>query len=149
MKVSDSSESSIPTQDIVSRQYRVGAIEHIVLFRFKPDVSDVLRSEVESQVLALADSEHRDGSGRYIVSITLGLQNSPEGLGHGFEFGFRVRFASEGDRNYYVGQPFVTSPALFDLRHDAFKHFVGPLLHPGPSGVLVFDYRVSGSRENP
>ena len=50
-----------------------------------------------------------------------------------------LRFASEGDRNYYCGGPIVTDAALYDPAHDAFKHFVGPLLADA-TGVLVFDF---------
>jgi hypothetical protein len=116
--------------------FRPGDLVHIVLFRLRDDATDEDRREVDRRFRALADSE-RDGR-RYIRSIRSGPQISPEGAGHGFELGFVVEFGSEGDRNWYLGRPFVAEGADFDEEHDAFKAFVGPLLAP-EGGALVFD----------
>lgn len=117
--------------------HRPGDLLHIVLFRFRADTTTAQRADVQGRFLALADGE-RDGR-RYIRSIRSGPQASPEGAGHGFDVGFVVEFASEGDRNFYLGRPFV-GDAAFDVPHDAFKAFVGPLVED----VLVFDL-VAGS----
>lgn len=114
-----------------------GEVVHIVLFRLHDGASAEDRAEVERRFRALADGT-RDGR-RYIRSIRSGPQISPEGAGHGFELGFVVEFSSEGDRNHYLGRPFVGDSSDFDTDHDDFKHFVAPLLAPGGDGVLVFD----------
>ena len=112
--------------------HRPGDVVHIVLFRFRATASREDRAEVQRRFLALADAE-RDGR-RYIRSIRSGPQVSPEGAGHGFDIGFVVEFASEGDRNFYLGRPFV-GDAPYDLPHDAFKASVGGFVED----VLVFD----------
>jgi hypothetical protein len=86
----------------------------------------------------LAESK-RQGR-RYIASIESGVQNSPEGLHRGLEHGFIVTFESEGDRNYYLGEPLITNPACYDPIHHEFKRFV--VQHVSPTGVLVFDFTV-------
>jgi hypothetical protein len=117
--------------------YRPGDLVHVVLFRLREDATDADRREVDRRFRALADTE-RDGR-KYIRRIRSGPQISPEGHARGLELGFVVEFDSEGDRNYYLGRPFVAEDADFDLEHDAFKQFVGPLLAAG-DGVLVFDF---------
>lgn len=122
-----------------ARDYQPGLVQHIVLFRFRDAVTDDERREVADRFRALAESPRPDGE-RYIVSISAGEQTSGERAGHGFELGFVVTFASEGDRHFYVGAPVQNDPAYFDHRHGAFKEFVGPLLETGGAGVLVFDF---------
>ena len=114
-----------------------GDVVHVALFRFRDTTGAADRQEVERRFRALAEGT-RDGR-RYIRSIRSGPQISPEGAGHGFELGFVVEFASEGDRNHYLGLPFVGDSDDFDTDHDAFKRFVAPLLAPDGTGVLVFD----------
>jgi hypothetical protein len=117
--------------------YRPGDLVHIVLFRLRDDATDADRREVDRRFRALADTK-RDGH-TYIRSIRSGPQISPEGHARGLELGFVVEFDSEGDRNYYLGRPFVAQDADFDPEHDAFKQFVGPHL-AAEGGVLVFDF---------
>jgi len=114
--------------------YSPGNVVHIVLFRFLPSVEASTKAEVERRFRAL-ESEPDPDRGRYIVSIDAGEQASGEGAAHGYELGFVVRFASEGDRNYYVGTPVQPDPAFYDRAHAAFKEFVGPLI----ADVLVYD----------
>lgn len=120
-----------------ARDYAIGTVVHIVLFRFDSAVGDEERAEVGRRFHALAAAE-RDGE-PYIVSIVSGPQLSGEVEPGGFELAFVVTFASLGDRNYYVGEPIVADPAFFDPVHAQFKSFVGPLLAP-VDGVLVFDF---------
>lgn len=115
-------------------EYAPGTVVHVVLFRFAAHVDAAAKAEVERRFRAL-QSEPDPERGRYILSIDAGEQASGEGAGGGFELGFVVRFASEGDRNYYVGAPVQSDPAFFDPAHAAFKEFVGPLVE----GVLVYD----------
>ncbi|GAA4978829.1 Dabb family protein [Kineococcus glutinatus] len=120
-----------------ARDHRPGLVRHIVLFRYRQEVTEAQKAEVLRRFLALADSRRADGE-RYITSVEAGGQGSGEGAGGGYEHGVVVTFASEGDRNHYVGAPVVEDPAYCDAEHAAFKEFVGPLLHPD-GGALVFD----------
>jgi hypothetical protein len=120
-----------------ARDYRPGLVRHVVLFRYRDDVTDQQKGDVQRRFRDLAASVRDDGA-RYILSVDAGSQRSGEGAGAGFEDGFVVSFASEGDRNYYVGTPVVDNPAHYDPAHAAFKKFVGPLLAES-GGALVFD----------
>jgi hypothetical protein len=123
---------------ITATNYHSGPVEHVVLFHYKDDVTPTQKGEVAKRFLALQQECQRDGH-PYVLSIKAGAQNSGEGVAQGFEEGFEVEFASEGDRNYYVGQPVVTDSHHYDPAHQAFKDFVGPLLSD-KNGVLVFDF---------
>jgi len=117
--------------------YRRGSIGHIVLIRFADAVPASARTAAIQAFLDLRSAcvrEHKP----YIRSIEVGAQSSGEGADRGFEYGFVLHFDSEGDRNYYVGEPVVDDPDFYDARHHAFKQMIGPLL--APQGVLVFDY---------
>lgn len=126
-----------PTQ-LIAPDFKTGIIQHIVMFRYKPEVSAEQRHQVLDRFLQLKTSAKRDGQ-PYILSIDVGAQNSSfEGAGQGFNQAFIVQFRSEGDRNYYVGTPLITDPNLYDPAHQKFKTFVGPLL--AENGALVFDF---------
>ncbi|MCV6631286.1 MAG: Dabb family protein [Flavobacteriaceae bacterium] len=112
-------------------------IRHIVLFKYKESVTKAQKDEVISKFMALKQSK-KDGE-TYIRDIEYGYQNSKEGVSRGYEIAFLVSFNSIADRDYYVGQPFITEAGKFDAQHDAFKAFVGPLLAT-ENGVLVYDY---------
>lgn len=115
-------------------------IEHLVLFKFKKGITQSQKNEVVSRFLALKNSKKNEKS--YILSIEYGFQNSKEGLHKDFEVCFKVSFDSKKDRDYYVGKPFLTESGTFDIMHDNFKNFVGPLLN-SKDGVLVFDYEAT------
>lgn len=133
----EASGGALPTDPDHGR----GDVVHVVLFRFREAVPVEQRRELERRFLALAESE-RDGR-RYIRAIRSGAQVSPEGAGHGFEVGFVVEFSSLGDRNYYLGRPFV-GDGPFDPAHAAFTAFAGPLLEGDGRGALVFDLVAGG-----
>lgn len=135
-------QEAIGTAAFIDRAYKPGPVMHIVLFRFASGVSAAQREEARSRFLALRHTAHRDGA-PYIAEIVAGEQCSGEGADRGFELAVVVRFASEGDRNYYVGAPIIGDPASCDPVHHAFKEAVGPLLAPGPDGVLVVDFRAT------
>lgn len=116
--------------------YRPGTVTHIVLFRYRPEVTEAQRAEITRRFHALAQTE-RDGE-PYIVSITSGDQCSGEARRDGFEQAFVVTFRSLGDRNFYVGEPVFSQPEHLDRVHAGFKVFVSPFL--ATDGVLVFDF---------
>lgn len=122
----------------VAADFRPGIVRHIVLFRFAPTTALADADAVTARFLALQRDGLRDGL-PYIVSIEAGSQSSTEPVGDGFDRGFIVTFASEGDRNYYIGRPIVDGEGRFDPAHDAFKAFVGPFLDT--AGVVAFDFR--------
>jgi hypothetical protein len=125
----------VGAERFTARDYNPGTVVHVVLFRLRPEVDDDARAELVRRFRAL-ESEPDDERGRYIVSLEAGAQNGGEGHDAGFELGFVLRFASEGDRNYYVGEPVQTDPRFFDPAHARFKEFAGPLIE----NVLVFDF---------
>lgn len=118
--------------------YEPGIIRHIVLFRYREDVDETDQSRIERRFHELQASM-RDGR-RYILSIESGSQDSREGLGQGYQQAYIVSFASQGDRNYYVGKPLITDPALYDPMHHAFKSFIAAFISDQPSSVVVFDF---------
>ncbi len=123
-----------------AHDHRPGDVVHVVLLRFLPTTSAEQRAEVQRRFHALADSRR---NGRPLIRrIRSGPQISPEPGRGRYGAGFVVEFDSEGDRNFYLGRPFV-GDAPYDEPHDAFKAFVGPLLEPD-GGVLTFDL-ASGS----
>jgi hypothetical protein len=125
----------VGVERFTARGYRVGPVTHVVLLRYRPEVTDETRATVVERFLALA-SATRDGE-PYIVSIVGGSPTGGEGVDGGFHHGFVVTFASEGDRNFYVGEPVLPDELHADPDHAAFKRFAGPLL--APQGALVFD----------
>ncbi|WP_180978169.1 MULTISPECIES: Dabb family protein [Burkholderia] len=129
---------AVGVERFTASDYKPGVVRHIVLFRYQDTVTAAQRQEITQRFLSLQKSQ-RNGA-RYIVSIDEGLQSSGEKADQGLQQGFLVTFRSEGDRNFYVGQPIVTDPNFYDANHQAFKDFVGPLL--ARQGVLVFDYTV-------
>ncbi|MCE0743687.1 Dabb family protein [Acetobacter sicerae] len=119
--------------------FQPGTLRHMVMFRFRPEVTAALRNEVTKRFLALASLSRRPDGKPVVVSIEAGPQNSGENSDLGLQEGYLVTFRSEGDRNFYVGRPVVTDARYFDAAHDAFKTFAGPYLEK----VVVFDFPVS------
>ncbi|MEZ0164412.1 Dabb family protein [Kineococcus sp. LSe6-4] len=128
--------AEVGAEEFTARDFRPGLVRHVVLFRYRLEVTAAQKEEVLHRFRALAASRRPDGR-PYVVSVEAGPQTSGEGAGGEFEHGIVVTFASEGDRNYYVGAPVVEDPAFQDPEHARFKEFAGPLIADG--GVLVFD----------
>lgn len=138
MTSADISLKTLSPAKFTAPDYKLGVIQHIVLFRFKPETSAEQRKEVLDRFQQLKDTAKRNGE-PYIISIVAGAQNTSfESAGQGFDQAFIVQFRSQGDRNYYVGTPAVTDPAFYDPAHQQFKTFVGPLL--AENGALVYDF---------
>jgi len=122
--------------------YKPGTIKHVVLLRFAAHVSETQKAEAQARFLALQSTATHHGE-TYIESIEAGQQHSGEGVDQQFEQIYIVTFKSEGDRNFYVGQPIVSDAQYYDPIHQTFKEWVGPLLHQQPLGVLVVDFTVT------
>lgn len=125
-----------------SATYKVGAIKHIVLLRYKSAVTLAQKEEIKQRFFDLKNTALRHGK-PYIDSIVGGEQLSGEGLGGGFDHGFIVTFQSAGDRNYYVGSPIVSASSYYDSAHASFKKYISPLLDLERGGALVFDFNSS------
>jgi hypothetical protein len=124
-------------QGLTARSHHPNLVRHLVLFRYRATTTEEDRALIRTRFHDL-EQPLRDGR-PYILGIESGDQNSTEGLGQGFHYGFIVSFASEEDRDYYVGEPLITDPNLYDPMHHAFKTFIGPYLDPQPGSVLVFN----------
>lgn len=125
----------IPDDEFTHPNYKPGVLRHIVLFRYKDTVTLKQQAEVAAKFWMLQYNCKRNGI-PYIQQLEAGLQMSLEGAHKGMQHGFLMTFKSEGDRNYYVGDPIVTNPTFYDPVHYEFKAYVGPLL----GDVVVFDY---------
>lgn len=101
-------------------------IRHIVLFAFKPSLSQI---EIQKIMTTLEELKKNIPQ---ILSFSWGENNSPENLHQGYLHGFVMEFKNETDRNLYVNHPLhikVASECVF------------PALIAG-SFPIVFDYAV-------
>jgi len=135
----DADIARIGAAAFTASSYRPGTIRHIVMLRYASHVSAAQKSEAMARFCALKTSATRNGQ-PYIRAIEAGWQHSGEQVDHGFEQVFIVTFDSEGDRNFYVGEPIVEDAGFYDPVHHAFKAWIGPLLDAPPQGVLVVDF---------
>lgn len=95
-------------------------LRHVVLFKFKEDVSDAKIDEVVTAFSKLPDKIDA------IHDFEWGEENSPENLSKGLTHCFLVTFKTEDDRAAY-------------LPHPAHQEFV-KLVTPVVADVLVVDY---------
>lgn len=121
--------------------YKPGLVRHMVMFRYKPGTTAAVRRQIREQFLAMQQTARRQGR-PYILSIETGTQNSGEGADQGLQDAFLITFRSEGDRNYYVGSPVITTPAYYEPVHAQFKRFAFPHIQ----SAVVFDYTRSAAR---
>lgn len=117
--------------------YKPGKIRHVVFFRFIAGTSAAKQAEIMSRFRALTTDATRNDK-TYIMSLEAGTQISGEGAGKDMKQAFILTFASEGDRNYYVGAPVIDDSRFYDKAHQSFKEFVGPLLED----FFVFDFNI-------
>jgi hypothetical protein len=102
------------------------AIRHIVLCKFRADVSAAERDAIFGELAALRG--HLPG----IVAMSFGANVSPEGLGQGFAHGFTIDFADAAARDAY----------LVDPAHGRAGARLVAALDGGISGLVVFDIEV-------
>ena len=95
-------------------------LRHVVLFKFKPEVT---KAQVGEVVQGFAKLPQRIES---IVGFEHGIDVSVENKQKGFTHGFVVTFRDEAGRDAYLPHP----------EHQAFVKLVGPRV----ADVLVFDY---------
>ena len=151
---------------VTDTHYRPGTISHFVAFKVRSGVTLAQKRYIAQQFLALKRKCLRSGR-PYIISLQAGAANSHEGVDQGKELGFIVTFKSEGDRNFYVGAPYLTDLRYLDPDHAKFKNLIAsnvpsqyaaethlfdgiprPLLDTpiGPNGVFVFDFAARFAR---
>jgi hypothetical protein len=97
-------------------------IDHIVLYRLKPDIAPAELGLVARLVHALTDQVGG------IVSVTSGRNTGPMAYQQGYSWGFVMRFADEAARDGYFEHP----------AHLA----IIPSVEAVTSDVLVFDLEV-------
>ncbi|PMD23872.1 dabb-domain-containing protein [Hyaloscypha hepaticicola] len=101
---------------------------HIVLFEFKPSVERAVIQDVCKNVLALKQNcVHPSSKQPYILDITGGRDNSPEGHQGAFSHGFVSHFANEEDRRYYLEE---------DPAHKAFVKTLDGIIQ----NIRIVDY---------
>ncbi|QDU28446.1 Arylesterase precursor [Anatilimnocola aggregata] len=99
---------------------KTGLLRHVVLFKFK---SDVTKEQVQEVVDAFGQLPKKIAE---IKGYEAGTDVSVEGKSEGFTHGFVVTFADEKGRDVYLPHP----------AHGEFVKLVGPRIDK----VLVFDY---------
>lgn len=94
-------------------------LEHIVLFRFKPETTTYTKQKIVEELMALK------GKVPSILSISAGPNFSDRN--QGFEYGLVVRFADrQGLDSYQV--------------HADHQHIVHDLIRPALADILAVDY---------
>lgn len=97
-------------------------IQHNVLFKWKAGMPAETEQQTFLALTALKDQIPG------IVSLTIGKQNSPEGLGKGFHVGLSVQFIDAEAREKYLIHPAHTAAV------DIFR--------PHMQDVIVLDYDI-------
>jgi len=98
-------------------------INHVVLFKFKPDTPE---DRIESLYKNISGLEKKIYG---IESVTFGKNNNPENKNHGFSHGFIMQFKDEECRDIY-------------LWHPEHKWVAENYVRPIAEDVLAFDYEV-------
>ena len=96
------------------------SVQHIVLFKFKPETTPAKLKEILDAFQALPSKI------KEIKDLKWGTNNSPENLAHGLTHGFVLTFDSEKDRDAY-------------LPHPAHKEF-GTIVGPWIADLTVLDF---------
>jgi Stress responsive A/B Barrel Domain len=93
----------------------MSSVHHMVLLRFKPEVSDTAIAEVLQKV---EDLKHSIPGIDYCSS---GAYSSPEGFNKGFTHGFLTTFINSEARDHYLPHPNHESVKndLFAIAEDA------------------------------
>jgi hypothetical protein len=99
-----------------------GKLFHCVSFKFKEDVTDAQKTEIEKAFAALKTSIPQ------IVSLDYGTNVSKEKFDKGFTHMFVLTFANEADRDVYIAHP----------EHKKFGKLLGGKL--AQDGVFVIDF---------
>jgi Stress responsive A/B Barrel Domain len=99
-------------------------IRHTVLLRLRPDVP---RTDIEATFAALKALQHKIPG---ITAISVGADNSPEGLQRANSHGFTVDFVDAAARDAYLPHP----------EHQKVGGMIVALCDGGIAGVTVLDW---------
>lgn len=99
-----------------------GKVVHIVAFKYKKAITDAKKKEITDALVALK------GKIPQIISVQHGPNISKEGFDKGFHEAFVITFASEKDRDVYLGHE----------AHTKFAKMLDGVL--ADKGVFVFDF---------
>jgi Stress responsive A/B Barrel Domain len=99
----------------------VGRLRHVVLLRFQPGTVSADVQRVEQAFAALPQQIAQ------VQSLAWGINESPEGLDHGYTHCFTLHFADAAARDAYLVHP----------AHQAFSALARPHL----AEVLVIDHQ--------
>lgn len=102
------------------KKMKTNVVQHIVLFKFKPETTPEKLKEILSAFEALPSKI------KQIKGFQWGTNNSPETHAHGLTHAFILTFDSEKDRDAYLPHP----------AHKEFGTIVGPWL----ADVTVVDF---------
>jgi hypothetical protein len=113
-----------PTEEPPVKIMKSSSVQHIVLFKFKPETTAEKVKEIVAAFEALPSQI------KEIKGFKWGTNNSPENLNKGLTHAFILTFDSEKDRDAYLPHP----------AHKAFGGIVGPWL----ADVTVVDFTDQG-----
>ncbi|GAB4037086.1 Dabb family protein [Spirosoma jeollabukense] len=103
-----------------TKKMKATTVQHIVLFKFKPETTPAKLKEILDAFQALPSKI------KEIKDLKWGTNNSPENHAHGLTHGFVLTFDSEKDRDAY-------------LPHPAHKEF-GTIVGPWIADLTVLDF---------
>ena len=109
-----------PTSEPPVKKMKSSSVQHIVLFKFKPETTAEKVKEIVAAFEALPSQISQ------IKGFKWGTNNSPENLIKGLTHAFILTFDNEKDRDAYLPHP----------AHKAFGGIVGPWL----AEVTVVDF---------
>lgn len=115
--------STVMAEEVKKDDSNTKVLRHVVLFKFKDEVS---KKQIQEVVDAFAELPKKIDA---IVDFEMGTDVSVENKSKGFTHGFVVTFKNEKGRDTYLPHP----------AHKEFVKLVGPRL----DDVLVFDYWAS------
>jgi hypothetical protein len=99
-------------------------IDHIVLFRFRPDLPPAALGDLFQDLRGLASEV------KGITGIRCGAYSSPEGLNQGFSHAMVMTFSDAAARDAYLPHP----------AHQRVVERLVPMLEGGLQGVVAFDF---------
>ncbi|WP_275784442.1 Dabb family protein [Pararhizobium gei] len=103
-------------------------IRHCVFIRFKTNVPEDERASILSDIVALKPLIPG------YLSVDVGPNVSPEGLGRGYTSGFVIDFADSEARDAYLVHP----------DHEAAGGRIVGAAEGGIDGIFVYDLEISG-----
>lgn len=121
-ETSQASGEHLPAPQVPAAALPESAVRHFVVFSYRPEATEAQIAEVTDAFRALQDRIPG------IIGFEHGVNNSPEGLNHGFTHAYTLTFEDEAARDTYLPHP----------EHEAFGALLGRL--GVVEDVFVVDY---------